>query len=285
MNIEKSFEVYTIHGFALNYLRSYYPSRVVGFEEDIDFKYIMLEFYEVIEHNKEKNIKIYDTVVIDEGQDFKEAWINPLHNLIGNGCFYIFYDPLQTVYDNGVKKDYSYLNIGTIYNLYRNMRNTDEICISSLNVVEGMYDKVKLQGIKGQNPEIIICSNKEENKDLKDRIFKLKMMEYIEDDEISILVMNPKNKSKLIRVFEEYKIEVETIRRFKGLENNFILIPDLDQTFMEDVEKKKLLYVAMSRARAHVIIIVNLNGASRRVKSQLKNTIKENIWSGLDGRI
>ncbi|MFA7573654.1 MAG: NERD domain-containing protein/DEAD/DEAH box helicase, partial [Lutispora sp.] len=118
-NESNDFDVYTIHSFALNYLKRFFPARALNFDEDKDFDYIVEEYLEVIQKNKEKGFLLYDIIVVDEGQDFKEAWISSLENLINEeGSFFIFYDPLQVLYSDRAQADYSYLSIGAVCNLY-----------------------------------------------------------------------------------------------------------------------------------------------------------------------
>ena len=71
------------------------------------------------------------------------------------------------------------------------------------------------------------------------------------------------------------KATVESIRRYKGLENDIIIIPDLNSEFLNDEETKKLLYVAISRARCEVILIVNIETLSRKQASDFKKKINE----------
>ncbi len=47
--------------------------------------------------------------------------------------------------------------------------------------------------------------------------------------------------------------------------------------FMENDEKRKLLYVAMSRAKVHVILIVNTENMNRKQRASYKNDIVQQL--------
>jgi uncharacterized protein YfkK (UPF0435 family) len=68
------FNVNTIHEFALEYLNKFYPELVVNFENEPDFDKLMADFLEKCEDNLKKNLDLYDTVLVDEGQDFTKEW-------------------------------------------------------------------------------------------------------------------------------------------------------------------------------------------------------------------
>ena len=70
---------------------------------------------------------------------------------------------------------------------------------------------------------------------------------------------------------------VESVRKYKGLENDIIIIPDLNEDFFQDEETKKLLYVAMSRAKVHVILIINTENMNRKQRIVFKKDIASRL--------
>ena len=70
---------------------------------------------------------------------------------------------------------------------------------------------------------------------------------------------------------------VESVRKYKGLENDIIIIPDLNEDFLQDEETKKLLYVAMSRVKVHVILIVNTENMNRKQRMVYKKDIANRL--------
>ena len=91
-------------------------------------------YLEIVKDNTKMK---FDTILIDEAQDFKKEWIDSINYILNEeGSLCIFYDEAQMLYEKYGIKDISYLKVGTKYTLKRNMRNTDEICLSSLRSEE-----------------------------------------------------------------------------------------------------------------------------------------------------
>ena len=158
------------------------------------------------------------------------------------------------------------------------MRNTDEICLSSLKVIGLDESKIMLKGIRGLQPEIIFAETKLDiNEKLKYVFMDLKKQQ-IEEDKITTLIVNPKEKVKYMKNIKMYSNSlVESVRKYKGLENDIIIIPDLNEDFLQDEETKKLLYVAMSRAKVHVILIINTENMNRKQRMVFKKDIASRL--------
>ena len=98
----------------------------------------------------------------------------------------------------------------------------------------------------------------------------------ISEDNITFLIMEAKKKIYYKNKIKKYtKSTVESVRKFKGLENNIIIIPDLKSNFLTDKTIKKLLYVAMSRARFKVIVMIDLDNLSRKQIVDFKKKVNE----------
>ena len=59
------------------------------------------------------------------------------------------------------------------------------------------------------------------------------------------------------------------------IENNIIIIPDFKSNFLTDKTIKKLLYVAMSRVRFKVIVMIDLDNLSRKQIVDFKKKVNE----------
>jgi hypothetical protein len=252
-------KTHTIHAFALEYMKKHYPGRVQGdFETDSDFDYLISEFIEVSCDALEK----YDTIIIDEGQDFKESWIVALRHFSDKeGTFYIFYDPLQNLYSSETEFNDTYIKFGVPFLLLRNMRNTDEISRSSLNILCQPLQNEYFNGIRGKEPEIIFVNDKYdlENK-LSPKLHSLQYIERMDSKQITVLTLDSLSSSWLSSDFIEDTIpNLTTVRKFKGLENDVILITDADLSHLVDPVKQRLLYVAISRAKVHAVIFFHID--------------------------
>jgi DNA helicase IV len=273
-----AFNVNTIHDYALEFLNRFHPELVLNFENEPDYDKLMCDFTKKIKGNQEKNLDTYDTVLVDEGQDFTKEWFESVKSLVKpDGQLCAFYDELQMLYEDYGRNDISFLDFGVKYNLKRNMRNTDEICKSSINIMNIAEDKVILNGIKGLRPQLLVVDNfVHVFENLKRTIDALLLEEQIKAENITVLTIQAKNKLKYKKELRNYcNVEVESVRKFKGLENDIIIIPDLNHDFLQDKTIRKLLYVAMSRARVHVILLINAEALSRKQKAGYKKEIED----------
>lgn len=275
---EGAFKIFTMHSLALEYLKKFNQESFNRFEEVADYNEMMEDFIKEVKNNRSKHKMFFDSIIIDEGQDFTEEWFNAVNNLLSdNGSLCVFYDENQMLYNKYGRTDISFLDKGTKYTLMRNMRNTDEICLSSLNVINANKNTIKLNGINGIKPDIIFSENNFYTEThLKDIIIQLKKKEYLSDSNITVLTMEARKKIKIRKsIANEFNGTVESIRRFKGLESDIVIIPDLNNDFMEDEDLRNLLYVGMSRAKAHVILIINIEPLNRKQRASYKKEIKE----------
>lgn len=260
--LEKSM---TIHAFALEYMKKFHPARVQGeFITNQDFEYLMSEFIEVAENPLEK----YDSIIIDEGQDFEKSWINAIQSFKSDGgSFYIFYDPYQNYFSTDSQFDDQYLKIGIPFILYRNMRNTDQISKTCLNVINQELKQEYFKGIKGKNPEFIFIENENDlETKLSSKLHELLFIERININEITILSLTSLKQSWLKDEFiNNTEIEIFTAKRFKGLENEIIILTDIDLSYIIDPVKQRLLYIALSRAKVHAIIFFHIDDRYKRL--------------------
>ncbi len=240
---------------------------------------MMDNYLKTCQENKFNKEMMFDTILVDEGQDFREPWFKSLYNFLNDdGSLYVFYDELQMLYEKFGHDNIDFLDIGVRYNLKRNMRNTDEICLSSLKVIGLDESKVMLKGIRGLQPEIVFAETKLDiNEKLKYVFMDLKKQQ-IGKDKITTLIVNPREKVKYMKSIKMYSNSlVESVRKYKGLENDIIIIPDLNEDFLQDDETKKLLYVAMSRAKVHVILIINTENMNRKQRVVFKKDIANKL--------
>ena len=276
----EEFEVFSIHSFAEDYLKKYNEKLYNEFQENVDHEEMMNKFIKEASNNKAQKRIFYDSIIIDEGQDFTEEWFKVIKEFLDdNSSLCVFYDKNQMLYNKYGRTDSSFLEIGTKYELNRNMRNTDEICLSSLSVIDFNKNKVKLNGVTGIEPDIIFSEDNFDNTNkLINVIRELKKNEYLRDDNITIITMEAKKKLKYKKgISDVFNGAVESIRRFKGLESDIIIIPDIPHNFMDDIDSRNSLYVGMSRAKVHVILIIDTEQFNRKQRESYKKEIKEKI--------
>lgn len=97
---DNQFEVYGICNFAEEYLRLYHEEYYNEFQEDCDYDKMMDNYLKTCQENKTNNKMMFDTILVDEGQDFRESWFKSLYNFLNDdGSLYVFYDKLQMLYE------------------------------------------------------------------------------------------------------------------------------------------------------------------------------------------
>lgn len=204
----------------------------------------------------------WDTVVVDEGQDFKHHWwIAILASLKEGGKLRIFWDSNQIVYDTS-SMNIEYLDTAPM-RLNRNLRNTKSIHAATSFHYTGI--PIKADGPVGRSVVWKIADTTDKKVKVAMKVLRrLVKLEVVSPGDIAVLVNSSSTREKLLEqitgiglpttnadnlVLEETVID--TVRRFKGLERRaVIVIIDGDQ-----LQQRELAYVAFSRARSYLCVI------------------------------
>ena len=211
----------------------------------------------------------YDTIIVDEGQDFRSEWWDPLPWLLqdpAQGILYVFYDDNQRVY-----RDRSPIPIETSpFVLDENCRNTQ--CV--FDVVGRFYQGAELPAVLGpvgQPAEIVKTSGERDALAvLRKTLHRLVNENGFKPEEIAVLTARGVDTSGVLgqrlgnfQLTEQLplapgEIFATTVRRFKGLERAAIVVCEVDgQLPLQDVEM--LLYVGTSRAKTYLVVLVDQN--------------------------
>lgn len=205
----------------------------------------------------------YDAIIVDEGQDFLPLWWTAvglgLHPK-GRGIFRIFYDNNQRVYASAVKlpEDVDLVPIRLTLNL-RNTRRIHEL-------VRQHYTGHEIEAVGPEGVEvrwITVKSSDDLAQFISDCVARLESLEHVPREDIAVLVGTEKAiediaPRKRLGEFQTARCEedtqgrivVDSIRRFKGLERPVVVIAATPDT----VTDRELPYVALSRARTHLVI-------------------------------
>lgn len=223
----------------------------------------------------------YHAIVVDEGQDFTADWLERLQLLLmepGTDVLYVFHDPAQALYREDIVEGLGL----TAHDLDLNCRNSQ--LIHAL-VARFAKDELAPEALRegGRAPEVIVAETPAEAIEaLRGLLHRLRHDEKVRPWEIAVLTGTSLEKSDAWR-HRTYGNEVlwngqvddagrptgraadqvepqpddvilcDSIRRFKGLERPVIILVELDA---EDKRLERLLYVGISRARQHVVLIV-----------------------------
>lgn len=221
----------------------------------------------------------FDKLIIDEGQDlirdeYLELFDSLLKNGLNNGNWEIYGDfERQAIFGQKSKAEMiellkqrcNYSN----FLLKMNCRNTKEIG-EETSLISG-FDKPPflleyLQGIPVEY--VFYTDNSDQIKKLEEQISKLIVSKLPFTD---LVILSPKKfensgvahiKDYGIKDINKHQSFIEsnfltfsTIQAFKGMESNYVIITDIDDLTTD--KAMSLMYVAMSRARYGLIIIVS----------------------------
>ncbi|MFZ4815916.1 MAG: winged helix-turn-helix domain-containing protein [Phototrophicaceae bacterium] len=210
----------------------------------------------------------FDAVIVDEAQDFDETWWIGLLDLLRNpelGVFYVFFDDNQRIYRQISKIPMQ----AEPLHLDENCRNTQHI-YAALAPYTQEQDLVCL-GPEGRPVEVIPAKTKPDAKRaLQNTLHRLVNEEGIPAKDIVVLtpVAEGRSQWKVNDMLGNFIVtwdmqtemplaaRISTIQRFKGLEAAVVILTELGQ--LPDDTRDTLLYIGLSRARNHVIVIGEL---------------------------
>jgi len=219
----------------------------------------------------------YDAIIVDEGQDFRPEWFETLLFLLHDdkqGIFYVFLDSNQNIYRRA--ETLSGLLSVEPFTLYENCRNTRAIH----EVVRAFHhqpERLTCRGPQGRAPEIVyFASEREEEEHVRRILHRLVTEEKVEAAYIALLTTRAPEKTPFVpgkklgnfvwmewgdRNWRKSDIRVSSVHRFKGLENRVVVLTGLEDNDPSWLEP--LLYVACSRARAHLVIVAHERSRDR----------------------
>lgn len=233
----------------------------------------------------------FKNIVIDEGQDFQESWIQALDwtTELNQGGMYLFYDNRQKIQsdEDGIQGWIE--KADTKLTINRNCRNTQAIAKTAHAFLGEDCPKMLVE-LEGKPPLWIEESNDQNDLFHINNILKEKLDENYSPEQITLMTLGAlKNSvahqfkflehtltSKKIKIpiketREKGSILKTTVRKFKGLEAQIIIILDMqwisgekwenaDEEAKEKIISKqkdqmKELYTAISRSKMEVFLI------------------------------
>lgn len=217
---------------------------------------------------------LYDAIIVDEGQDFQDTWwIGLLDSLNDpeNGVFYVFFDDNQRIFTqiSQIPMD------GAPLHLDENLRNTQHI--HERLKPYSIYVETHCIGPEGRPVEIIPAPDKQsERRELQRVLHRLVNEEGVPAEDIIVLTPASdkrsqwRNDDQLGNFILTWDLNTEmpmaaricTIHRYKGLESAVVILTEL-HALREEIANQ-LLYVGLSRARHHAIVIGDLPPAAAR---------------------
>jgi hypothetical protein len=235
----------------------------------------------VVTGTTESKIK-FDSIIVDEGQDFKGRWWDILEfvrNANPEGHFWIFKDDFQNVQQGDVSLREDFFS----FRLLRNFRNSQSVfkLIRQSRLNRFVEDALAV-GPAGAGCSVIpVLDTEDLKKKVGASLKRLTETEQIARENIVILtgatLDGPTARSALKDVNElagipltrdknavQKKVLVETVRKYKGLENKYVILVEVDVNEPEKFdENEKLVYVGASRAVSALTIFARAETLQR----------------------
>ena len=275
--------------------------------KDFQDQYNIHQYYDdvlpdlVINYLQDTDFKKYNYLIIDDAQDiFREKYIKILNLLLkggfkkGNWQLYCDFDS-QNIFlkDIDIKSAIgkAYRDYNT-YSLHTNYRNCKKIA----NEISRVFDLADYTPYKnndeGKDPLYVYYDTEEEGVKKLENILKRIVDNKIPSNEITILSahLSPyENNNSLVysldpKIFKIDDISLDdnlffrtkninfcSIYRFKGMENSYIIIIDVDKDMDLDI-LNNLLCTGMSRAQFSLTVLVNNN-----IRARFEELVKETV--------
>jgi hypothetical protein len=236
-----------------------------------DWHELPLNFLEMLEERKITPQK-FDAILIDEAQDWAPIWFKVVNHFLDqeHGLLFLTDDPSQSIFNHFSWKEKSVNVVGRTRWLRIPYRNTYEIYSAAYSMIEGneeIQNSLRTEGelIKpeiskeemrhGLNPILRRCTDTTDERMKIKTIVESLLNDGYHEAQITVLVRYKSDIAPINEVLSETDVEVHPIHSFKGLEREVIIIPHLQNTFTrvdEEVAERRLLYMAMSRARSRL---------------------------------
>lgn len=219
----------------------------------------------------------YDAVVVDEGQDFHADWWDPIESINVKeeaGCLYVFYDPAQNLYN---ERGVFIPALGKPFRLPTNCRNTQSIANTCGDIIDRPIETKRGTPVGIETEVLFLDDHRKTIGRLNDWVKDWTKREGIRPSQIAILSPLRKDNSvladqrdlggtDLTENLEDWQADrgvlFSTIRSFKGLESDIVVLVDVIEPDVMSTFLRSDLYVGCSRAK-HVLKILSQVPESR----------------------
>lgn len=214
----------------------------------------------------------FDAVVVDEGQDFYPDWwlgMEMLNTNMDKGCMYVFYDPAQNLF---VEERASMPALGPPITLRHNCRNTRSIAATCGKILQ-VAITTHPNAPDGIHPRVFVALDSDaQRKTASGCLEEWIKRGSLKPSQVAILCPNRRERSSvwndaklatvpltddLDRWRRDEAVLFSTIRGFKGLEADAVVMLDIPRPDSVPYFSKTDFYVGASRAK-HLLSILTL---------------------------
>lgn len=234
----------------------------------------------------------FDTILIDEAQDFAPSWFKVILKLVKPRATSIFIadDPTQSIYRFFSWKEKGIPVVGRTRWLKVPYRNTRQIYRAAFSVVENnqvLQDLLKQEGElvipdvdhpfmrEGQKPLIRRYETRDDEVRHTADLVRGLIQSGVPAGQIAVLNPNKRNLEAYMSAISDSEVNVGTYQRFKGLEYKAVFLTQIQDLFHGTPDEEqlsrllRLVYMGMTRAREELTISY-LHGLPEALKPMLE---------------
>ncbi len=221
----------------------------------------------------------FDSIVVDEGQDFEERWFDVVKAALRDpqeSEITVFYDDNQVLYHERAEALDKLFGGFMKRNLRYNMRNTQAIHEASVGYYEGSF-RPGTKGPQGVPVETIELARPEELEEaLEERIGRLISEDEVKANQIVVQTFCGAKKTRLREIAELASLRFAelsptsraelgwaTVRKFKGLECPVSIVVEPGEAGLSGKIGREMVYVAFTRAKSLLIVVGTKEGLQR----------------------
>ena len=243
------------------------------------YENVLMHLGEAIRTLRAKNNKLFDALIIDEGQDFENRWVDLALQLLNDpkkGTVRFFYDPNQTIYKNRAVLGNRTINEMPVMVLRRGYRSTKKILewvreTTDINI--NCYDNTPT----GRPVDVRMYTNPEEQEELLRKEIERLKKKGVGPEDILVVSLHSRAHSALANLDnDQFKwsdisdslnslaINIVSVYRYKGLDKRVVILTDLEPSkngpgFPHS--NANLIMVGATRAKEHLVVFKQRHGA------------------------
>ena len=214
----------------------------------------------------------YDAILVDEAQDFQDAWWVAVQSLLTEDAyFYVFTDPGQNIYHGNLNEE---LDLNLNLTLEENCRSTREIRSFAASILQRDEDSASFV-VQGQP---VATEAFEQREDQYEQLLAI-VKELKQDEKLrskDLLLLSPYTYDNMLLADHDHRLGgykvapydpltppdeqtlyYESLQAFKGMEAPVVIL--FDVRVNSSANTRENMYVATSRAR-HVLYVLHEKG-------------------------